>query len=157
MRKYGAGMLKRDIEWFFPESAEEALRFARDGENRRYYASGTGILRTRPSSIHGLIDLGRAGLSYIEEQGDFVSIGSMTVLREILDFNGVGGTAFEALQAWVEEGKAPDQIIYGHSMGGRGGKVYRTRPVCAYPGIAKYKGSGDINDAANFTCVSPED
>jgi len=65
--------------------------------------------------------------------------------------------AFEALQAWVEEGEAPDQIIYGYSEGGRGGKVYRTRPVCAHPKVAKYKGSGDINDAANFTCVSPED
>ena len=64
--------------------------------------------------------------------------------------------AFEALQAWVEEDKAPDQIIYGQSGGGRGGKVYRTRPVCAHPKVSQYKGSGDINDAANFTCVSPE-
>ncbi|MBN2320072.1 MAG: tannase/feruloyl esterase family alpha/beta hydrolase [Acidobacteria bacterium] len=65
--------------------------------------------------------------------------------------------AFEALQAWVEEGKAPEQIIYGHTESDRGGRVYRTRPVCAYPKVSKYKGSGDINDAANFTCVSPED
>ena len=63
--------------------------------------------------------------------------------------------AFEAMQEWVEKGKAPDQITYSHSEGGRGGKVYRTRPVCAYPRVSKYKGSGDINDAANFTCVSP--
>ena len=64
--------------------------------------------------------------------------------------------AFEALQEWVEKGKAPEQIIYGHTESGRGGKVYRTRPVCAYPKVSKYKGSGDINDAANFTCVSPK-
>ena len=63
--------------------------------------------------------------------------------------------AFEALQEWVEKGKAPDQIIFNHTESGRGGKVYRTRPVCAYPKLSKYKGSGDINDAANFTCVSP--
>ncbi len=36
---------------------------------------------------------------------------------------------------------------------GRGGEVYRTRPVCAYPKHAKYEGTGDINDAANFECV----
>ena len=64
--------------------------------------------------------------------------------------------AFEALQAWVEEGKAPEKIIYGHTESGRGGNVNRTRPVCAYPEVSKYKGSGDINDADNFMCVSPE-
>jgi len=64
--------------------------------------------------------------------------------------------AFEALQEWVEEDKAPEQIIYQHTTAGRGGEVYRTRPVCAYPRVSKYKGSGDIDDAANFTCVSPE-
>jgi feruloyl esterase len=64
--------------------------------------------------------------------------------------------AFEAMQEWVEKGKAPDQITYSHREGGgRGGKVYRTRPVCAYPKVAQYKGSGDINDAVNFTCASP--
>ena len=33
-------------------------------------------------------------------------------------------------------------------------KVFRSRPVCAYPKVAKYKGGGDPNDAANFTCVA---
>ena len=41
-------------------------------------------------------------------------------------------------------------------MGG-GGEVYRTRPVCAYPKQARYKGTGDINDAANFECVDPKE
>jgi len=64
--------------------------------------------------------------------------------------------AFEAMQEWVEKGKAPEKIIYSHRGGGRGGKVTRTRPVCAYPKVANYKGSGDINDAANFVCVEPK-
>jgi feruloyl esterase len=75
------------------------------------------------------------------------------------DFN-----AFDALQQWVEKGKAPDKIIFSHREAGSGGaggmgsagKVYRTRPVCSYPQVSKYKGSGDINDAANFTCVEPK-
>jgi feruloyl esterase len=29
-----------------------------------------------------------------------------------------------------------------------------TRPMCAYPEIPKYKGSGDTNEAANFTCAA---
>ena len=74
--------------------------------------------------------------------------------------NPTGFKTFEALQAWVEEGKAPDRIIYPHTkggglMGGETGEVYRTRPVCAYPKQARYKGTGDINDAANFECNDP--
>jgi feruloyl esterase len=33
-------------------------------------------------------------------------------------------------------------------------QVLMTRPICAYPSVAKYKGSGDTNDAANFKCTS---
>ncbi len=38
---------------------------------------------------------------------------------------------------------------------GNPGKVYRTRPVWAYPKAAQYTGSGDINDAADFSCTAP--
>ena len=58
----------------------------------------------------------------------------------------------ELRQQWVDHGKAPDQIIASHSTGG---KVDRTRPLCAYPQVAKYKGSGSIDDAANFACMAP--
>jgi tannase/feruloyl esterase len=36
-----------------------------------------------------------------------------------------------------------------------GGKVDRTRPLCPYPQVAKYKGTGSIDEAANFQCVAP--
>ncbi len=66
---------------------------------------------------------------------------------------------FGAIQQWVEKGVAPEKIIYTHRGPGKGftspGQPYRTRPVCAYPKTAKYKGSGDPNDAANFNCVAP--
>jgi len=35
------------------------------------------------------------------------------------------------------------------------GKAVRTRPLCAYPEVARYKGSGSIDDAASFACVKP--
>lgn len=57
-----------------------------------------------------------------------------------------------ALEQWVENGKAPDQIAASRT---RNGKVDRTRPLCPYPQIAKYKGSGSIDDAANFACAMP--
>jgi feruloyl esterase len=54
-----------------------------------------------------------------------------------------------ALEQWVEQGKAPDQIVASHATGGR---VDRTRPLCPYPQVAEYKGSGSTDDAANFVC-----
>jgi feruloyl esterase len=33
--------------------------------------------------------------------------------------------------------------------------VDRTRPLCRYPQVAKYKGTGSIDDAANFACQAP--
>ena len=57
-----------------------------------------------------------------------------------------------ALERWVEQGKAPDSWIASHSTDG---KVDRTRPLCAYPQVAKYKGTGSIDDAANFVCSAP--
>ncbi|HTC45126.1 MAG TPA: tannase/feruloyl esterase family alpha/beta hydrolase [Steroidobacteraceae bacterium] len=54
-----------------------------------------------------------------------------------------------AIQAWVENGTAPDSLIASHM---NGGKADRTRPLCAYPHKAVYDGKGDSNDAASFSC-----
>ncbi len=53
------------------------------------------------------------------------------------------------IEQWVEKGKAPDQIIASH---GTGGNVDRTRPLCPYPQVAQYQGTGSTDDAANFVC-----
>jgi feruloyl esterase len=57
-----------------------------------------------------------------------------------------------ALEAWVEKGAPPERIIASRVEQQR---VVRTHPLCAYPKQAKYSGSGNPNDAANFTCVAP--
>ncbi len=57
-----------------------------------------------------------------------------------------------AMEAWVEKGVAPEKIVASHATGG---KVDRTRPLCPYPQIARYKGTGSIDDAANFSCAAP--
>jgi Tannase and feruloyl esterase len=54
-----------------------------------------------------------------------------------------------ALEQWVEHGKAPDMILASHV---KDGKIDRTRPLCPYPQTARYKGSGSIDEAANFIC-----
>jgi feruloyl esterase len=65
---------------------------------------------------------------------------------------GAGPNDFDelaALEQWVEQGKAPDMIPASHS---RDGKVDRTRPLCSYPKVASYKGTGSIDEASNFVC-----
>ncbi len=58
-----------------------------------------------------------------------------------------------ALESWVEQGIAPDRIIATkyQSNDQRIG-IERTRPLCVWPQVAKYKGSGSTDDAANFEC-----
>ena len=58
----------------------------------------------------------------------------------------------EALEQWVEHGKAPEQLAASHVANGA---VTRTRPLCAYPKVATYKGSGSTDSAENFACQAP--
>ena len=66
-----------------------------------------------------------------------------------------------ALEAWVEKGAAPDKIIAAKLANNNNNDesspphAAMTRPLCPYPQIAKYKGSGDDKDAANFNCAAP--
>jgi feruloyl esterase len=52
-----------------------------------------------------------------------------------------------AIVAWVEKGQAPEVIIATQREGDR---VVRTRPLYPYPVVARYSGSGDVDDAANW-------
>ena len=60
-----------------------------------------------------------------------------------------------ALERWVEDDAAPTQIIatkYKTGVNPASG-VVRTRPLCPYPQIAKWNGTGSTDDAANFVCA----
>jgi hypothetical protein len=68
---------------------------------------------------------------------------------------GVGPDRHDPVTAvidWVEKGKAPDSIIASKVVDNQ---VVRTRPLCPYPQVARYKGEGSVDDAANFSCVAP--
>ena len=56
----------------------------------------------------------------------------------------------DAVLTWVEEGKAPETLTAQRRD--QAGAVTRSRPLCQYPLVAKYKGSGSTDDAANFVC-----
>jgi hypothetical protein len=61
-----------------------------------------------------------------------------------------------ALEQWVEKGVAPSHIIATKFVSDDKAKgVAMTRPLCSFPQIAKYKGSGDMAAAANFACAAP--
>jgi feruloyl esterase len=56
------------------------------------------------------------------------------------------------IERWVETGRAPEQIVASHV---KDGKTERTRPLCPYPQVAQYRGSGSTDEAANFVCKAP--
>ena len=60
--------------------------------------------------------------------------------------------ALSALEQWVEHGTAPDKLIASHATDG---KIDRTRPLCPYPQVARWKGTGSSDEAINFTCAAP--
>jgi feruloyl esterase len=56
------------------------------------------------------------------------------------------------LDQWVDKGTAPNRVIASRNDGG---KVTRTRPLCPYPQVAQYRGSGSTDEAENFVCKAP--
>jgi len=65
---------------------------------------------------------------------------------------GDGTSTFDmaaAVDAWVQTKAAPSEIPASKIADG---KVVRTRPLCAYPAVAAYKGTGSTDEAANFVC-----
>jgi feruloyl esterase len=57
-----------------------------------------------------------------------------------------------AMVNWVEKDRAPASMVASRVVDN---KVVRSRPLCAYPQVARYSGNGSIDDAANFRCVAP--
>jgi len=57
-----------------------------------------------------------------------------------------------ALDAWVVSGVAPNSITASRVLNG---KVVRTRPLCPYPQVAMYRGTGSTDEAASFECRVP--
>jgi len=60
-----------------------------------------------------------------------------------------------AMERWVEKGIAPERIVAAKRKSDfdPASAIVRTRPLCAYPLVAHYQGSGSTDDAANFTCA----
>ena len=59
-----------------------------------------------------------------------------------------------AMERWRESGIAPDQILATRGAG-RGGQAPMSRPLCPFPQVSRYTGTGTTDEAANFRCVQP--
>jgi feruloyl esterase len=72
---------------------------------------------------------------------------------------GPGPNVFDALTplvSWVEKGVAPDTIVATKFVNDTPPAVQMTRPLCVFPKVAKYNGSGSTSIAANFSCIADE-
>jgi feruloyl esterase len=58
------------------------------------------------------------------------------------------------LGQWVEQGIAPDQIIASKVVNG---VTIFSRPLCHYPALPRYSGTGDPTQASSFRCVADEE
>ena len=71
----------------------------------------------------------------------------------MIECNGGPGTdTFDMLgvmRRWVERGQAPNEVIASRV---EHGKVVRTRPLCPYPQVATYRGTGSTDEAGHFVC-----
>lgn len=68
---------------------------------------------------------------------------------------GPGPDQYDSITAmidWVEAGKSPELMIARKIDNG---EVVRSRPLCPYPEVARYDGTGSVNEAANFSCQMP--
>jgi hypothetical protein len=66
------------------------------------------------------------------------------------------------LIAWVEKGEPPGPVVAGKYQNDFKAVLLpedmvpvRTRPLCLYPQVARWKGSGSLDEAGNFHCVPP--
>jgi tannase/feruloyl esterase len=154
----GAGGFDIDREFFKVESNAGARLGDSTWTNLSAFAAHGGKLLF----YHGLSDPWFSPLdtvSYYEHMGrDTTATGPVTTWSRLYLSPGMGhcggGSAaldqFDMLTAvvdWVEQGRAPDSVVAT-------GKAFpgRSRPLCAYPMHAQYKGQGDTNEAASFVC-----
>jgi feruloyl esterase len=150
--------LNFDVDWALTEKAEGGVINALD-PNLKPFVSRNGKLIHYHGWGDPQIPTGSSVDYYksvVEAMGGARSISNnyrMFMVPGMAHCGGGSGTStfdmLTALEQWVEKGVAPDSIPASRVANGQ---TNRTRPLCAYPQVASYKGSGSVDDAANFVC-----
>jgi feruloyl esterase len=153
----------RDIDWRTFDAAANgdqlkkitALLNATDPDLRAFRARGGKILMYFGWAEQALNPV--RGVQYFEEvqkaTGPSADFFRLFMLPGV--FHCAGGPGPDVIDAmtplvnWVEKGAAPSRILASKRQGDT---VTRTRPLCPYPQVATYRGSGSVDDAANFAC-----
>ena len=139
--------------------ADEGALFSGDANLTRFFARGGKLLM-----YHGWTDQQVTPMeSTIYYENVLKQVGKDAAAKGIALYmvpgmnhcqGGAGTDTFDkmaAIESWVATGKPPAQIVASHLTSGA---VDKTRPLCPFPQVAKYKG-GDTNAAASFSCAAP--
>ena len=131
---------------------------ARGGKLLLYHGTTDGLIPYGNSVNYYKSVVNRLGDDKVKDHVKFYLVPGMDHC-----FGGEGAFVIDwltALEQWAEQGKTPGALPAVHPVARvppaappSPGKTF-ARPVCAYPETAKYKGSGDEADAANFVCAA---
>jgi len=136
--------------------------FARGGKLLTYHGTTDGLIPYGNSVNYYESVVAKLGKEKVERSARLYLVPGMDHC-----FDGEGAFVIDwlrALDEWAKSGTAPDAVPARHpaQVAARpsgaapavASKAF-TRPVCPYPKMAKYTGSGDTADASNFACAMP--
>ena len=156
------------------EAADNGAAKAMDPDLSKFVGRG-GKLITYHGTTDGLIPYENSVNYYesvVEELGERKADDSVKLyLVPGMDHCSGGEGAFAVdwltpLERWVEQGEEPAALQAAHPGGAPAAAPGAaspppsepfTRPVCPYPQMPAYRGTGDASDAASFECKAPTD
>jgi feruloyl esterase len=122
--------------------------FSRGGKLLMYHGwADPNIVATNSVNYYRSVVQSLGGVEHVDDSFRLFMVPGMGHCR-----GGKGTDTFDmvgALERWVELGEAPARIEASRV---RDGVVDRTRPLCPYPKVAAYLGSGSPDQSANFEC-----
>jgi feruloyl esterase len=159
---WSAGKLNFDSDITLADKLDDGLLTATDPNLKEFFSHGGKLIL-----YHGWTDpiiAGRNTIDYYKSLLRSNEVGTETSVRLFMApgmdhcAGGAGPSHFDlttALSDWVEHGKPPEMILAAHLPDAPPAAhgPDRTRPLCAYPRIAKYKGTGSTDKANSFACM----
>jgi feruloyl esterase len=122
--------------------------FGRGGKLLMYHGwADPNIVATNSVNYYGSVASALGGVENTKDSMRLFMVPGMAHCN-----GGDGPNTFDmvtALEQWVEQGRTPARIVASKLVDG---KPVRTRPLCPYPQVAVYKGTGSTDDEANFVC-----